>query len=67
MNMKIQKAIVENGEIKIISTKEINQDNLTSECWLIQFNGLKACDTCEYLNTSECGGINIRKKLLKEV
>jgi hypothetical protein len=48
------------GEQKII-----DQSTLTSECWLIQFNGLKACESCEFKNKKSCGGKNIRKKLLK--
>ena len=41
--------------------KTINQSHLSSECWLIQFSGLKACKTCEAKNTDECGGKNIIK------
>ena len=63
--MKYQKAKIENNKIVITETKEIDQSKLTSECWLIQFNGLKACQTCEFINTAECGGKNIRKTLLK--
>ena len=39
----------------------INQANLTAECWDVQFDGLKACETCEFKNTSECGGQRIRE------
>ena len=39
----------------------INQASLTSECWSVQLFGLKHCKTCEFLNTKECGGENIRK------
>lgn len=39
----------------------IPQDALSPECWLIQFQGPKACDTCEVLDTDECGGQLIRK------
>lgn len=48
-------------KIKIIKSSE-----LTSECWMIQIDGLDACKNCEFLNTDECGGQNIRKRLLKE-
>lgn len=61
------KAEIINGKVVIVETKTIDQSKLTSECWLIQFNGLVACDTCEYLNHKECGGKKIRKRLLKEL
>jgi hypothetical protein len=41
--------------------KTIKQSNLSSECWLIQFRGPDACVNCEYRNTNECGGQEIRK------
>jgi len=59
------KGEIKNGEFVITEEKEINQSKLTSDCWLIQFNGIKACDTCNFLNTYNYGGKNIRKKLLK--
>jgi len=38
---------------------------LTSECWMIQIEGLKACENCQYLNKPRrCGGKAIRSKLL---
>lgn len=40
--------------------KTINQNKLTSECWLVQINGIKECEQCEYKN-KKCGGQNIRK------
>jgi hypothetical protein len=46
--------------------RTINQSELTSECWSIQFQGLKACKSCEFLNTKECGGKNIRKTLIND-
>jgi hypothetical protein len=42
---------------------EVDQKNLSSECWLIQFQGLRACDNCDLKNTDDCGGQNIRKTL----
>lgn len=65
--MLYQEAVVENGQVKIIKSKEINQSTLTSECWLIQFNGLEACTNCEFLNKRNCGGKAIRKKLLSNM
>jgi len=44
----------------------VRQSDLTSECWLIQFQGLEACKTCEVLNTRDCGGKKIRKTLQNE-
>ena len=46
--------------------KTIKQSDLTSECWLIQMWGIEACDTCEFLNTKECGGREIREKNIGE-
>ena len=42
----------------------IKQNELTSECFIIQMWGIESCDSCECLNTNECGGQEIRKKLL---
>jgi len=39
----------------------IKQNELTSECFIIQMWGI---ESCECLNTNECGGQEIRKKLL---
>lgn len=47
-----------------METKVINTKDLTSECWLIQVWGLKACETCEYSGTKECGGAEIRQNLI---
>lgn len=46
-----------------IIEKEIPQNTLSAECWLVQINGLEACEDCELLNTEECGGQEIRKTL----
>ena len=62
--MLYQKANIKNGKLVITESKKIDQGKLTSECWLIQFSGLEACKNCEYLNTKDCDGKNIRKKLL---
>jgi hypothetical protein len=61
--MEYQKATIESGEIKIISSKTIDQNKLTPDCWLIQFNGLIACKNCEFKNTKNCGGGATLKKL----
>jgi hypothetical protein len=62
--MLYQKAKIENGQMVITESKIIDQNKLTSDCWLIQFSGLSACETCEVKNTSECGGQAIRGQLL---
>jgi len=52
-------------------SKEVDQKTLTSDCWLIQIEGIKACDSCECMNHKtgkekrSCGGKNIRKSLLQ--
>lgn len=47
----------------IVFTKEIDQSDLTAECWDIQIRGIEACQECEFLNTDECGWKSIIKKL----
>ena len=42
---------------------KVDQSKLTSECWLIQFQGLCACEKCEFKNTEDCGGKKIRETL----
>ena len=49
----------------VVFEKRIPQSELTAECWLIQFRGLEECEECDFLNMEECGGKNIRKRLLK--
>lgn len=61
--MKFQKGKIENGKVVITDVKEINQSELTSDCWMIQMQGLAACKECEFLNTDECGSKDILKKL----
>jgi hypothetical protein len=53
------------GKLVIKEQKEIKQSNLNLDCWLIQFNGLKACQKCDLKNTKDCGGGNTLKNLLK--
>lgn len=61
--MKLQ-TMDKNGKVTLI--KEINQSELTSECWLIQMQGLYACESCDLLNTEECGGQEILKRINKK-
>lgn len=58
---------LKDGVLIETSSKEIDQSKLTSDCWLIQINGLKACEKCKFLNTEECGGKNIRNNLLENL
>ena len=48
---------------KFIVVKEINidQNALTGECWLVQFQGFRACKNCEFKGKRNCGGKNIVK------
>ncbi len=62
--MIYQKATIINGRLVIQESKEVDQSKLTSDCWLIQLEGLKACDRCQYLNKRDCGGKAIRKSLI---
>ena len=39
--------------------KSINQNDLSSECWSVQFWGLTHCEKCNYKDTPDCGGENI--------
>jgi len=41
--------------------KLVRQSDLTSECWSVQFHGLEYCKTCEFVDTDDCGGKNIRE------
>lgn len=59
--MKVQKANLKDGAINFTHTKVINHAELTGECWSIQFWGLSACESCQYLDTNQCGGKRIRK------
>jgi len=63
--MKYTTMELKDGVLVETSSKEIDDSKLTSECWLIQINGLDACKKCEFLNKKDCGGKKIRKKLLK--
>ena len=38
----------------------IPRDHMTGECWTVQFEGLAACINCEYQNSEDCGGPDIR-------
>jgi len=59
------------GQEYLVKTKRVYQKDLTSECWSVQVWGLPYCSgfgdyegMCEFLATEECGGQNIRKRML---
>ena len=43
-----------------MKSRTIHQSNLTSECWLVQVWGLEFCENCQFKDTEECGGKDIR-------
>ena len=49
----------------MIKAVTVNQSELTSECWMIQFQGIEACKRCEFKDTSDCGGKDILKRIAK--
>ena len=63
--MKYLKLSYINGQVVETDVKEIDQSKLTSDCWLIQINGLQACSECEFRNTKDCGGGKTLKLLKK--
>ena len=63
--MLYQEMKIVDGKMVVVSSKKIDQIKLTSDCWLIQFEGLAACKRCEVAGTKECGGKAIRKRLTK--
>ncbi len=44
----------------------INQSDLDSSCWLIQFWGREFCQGCEYNGRKECGASFGNAKRIKE-
>ena len=65
--MLYQKANTKDGQIVITESKQIDQNSMTTDCWLIQFDGLLACKTCESKGTSECGGGETLKRLKENI
>lgn len=49
------------SEGKVINARTAFQNKMTSECLMVQFNGLLQCNTCEQKNKKDCGGKHIRK------
>lgn len=52
------------GDEFVLKTKRIRQKDLTPDCWSVQAWGLPYCRTCDYLATEDCGGYEIRKRIL---
>jgi len=46
---------------KITEARQADQSKLTAECWDVQFWGLEKCETCQWKDSDECGGQEIRK------
>jgi len=44
-----------------IEVRTIKQSDMSSECWMVQFQGTAACERCEYKGTADCGGKDILK------
>ena len=55
--MKYQKM---DSDGKVTTVNEVDQNQMTGECWLIQLQGKSACETCEAKLTQDCGGQKIR-------
>jgi len=53
--MQYSKAKIENGHVVVTESRVIDQRKLTADCWMFQFEGLKACANCEYQGTELCG------------
>ena len=49
-----------------MKVRVIHQSNLTSECWSVQIWGPDYCETCQYLNSTDCGGQRIRQSGFNE-
>lgn len=41
---------------KVTEQRIIEQSEMTADCWLIQIEGLKACEGCVAKGSDECGG-----------
>ena len=63
--MNVGELSLKNGRLETVKSKVINQSQLTSDCWLIQFWGIDACKKCKVKNTRNCGGKKIRSLIRK--
>lgn len=49
------------GEMTVTESRVFEQTDLSSECFHVQMQGLKACGGCELRDTDDCGGEQIRE------
>ena len=63
MQGEINDIVREKGKSKTVGkfAGKFNQNDLSSECWAVQFQGKEACKKCELKGTKECGAKNIIK------
>jgi hypothetical protein len=45
----------------MVKAHSIRQEDMSGECWAVQFEGKDACKKCEFRGTKECGGKSIIK------
>lgn len=64
--MNYKEVELKDGQLVEKLSIDKDQNTLTSDCWLIQFKGLSACETCSSRNTDECGGGDTLKKMLNK-
>ena len=43
-------------QIRDAHVTHVLQDDLTSDCWLVQIEGVSACEKCPDRDTDSCGG-----------
>jgi hypothetical protein len=61
--MKYGKLKLVNGRAVETDIIEVNQSELTSDCWSVQIEGLSACNKCREKGKKSCGGGETLKKL----
>ena len=59
--LKYHEMELDGDKLKTVAVKTVSQKNLSSECWMVQLNGLGYCKICKFKDTPNCGGQNIRK------
>ena len=47
---------LKDGKLQVVESRQVDQSQLTADCWLVQFRGLQACVDCDAFNTKGCGG-----------
>lgn len=48
------------NKLKSSRIATVPQSKMSAECWLVQMWGTDECAKCEYADTEDCGGPNIR-------